>query len=119
MFPISNGMRIIVKATKLDVTPALSVFIESKFKRLAKYLKHYDDLGSVVLRIEVARETRHHQKGDVFYAEANLDIPGRILRAESSLSDMRLAVSEVYKKLEGELKKEKGKRATKRTRRKK
>ncbi|MBI2035636.1 MAG: ribosome-associated translation inhibitor RaiA [Candidatus Liptonbacteria bacterium] len=102
-------MRITVKATKLVLTPALNVFIEKRLARLSKLLKSWDDRGSVLLRVEVARTTRHHKKGDVFRAEVNLDMPSKVLRAEAENNDIRIAVNEAYKKLEGEVKKIKGK----------
>ena len=102
-------MKILIKGTKLDLTPPLKEYIELKFRGLEKFLKRFDDKGSAMLRIEIARSSRHHKKGEVYYAEANLDIPHGTIRAECYHSDARLAISEAKKILEGEIKKHKSK----------
>ncbi len=106
-------MKITIKSTKLGLTPALNVYIEEKLGRLSKLMKSWEENDSVLLRVEVARTTRHHKKGDVYRAEANLDVPGSEIRAEAENKNIRLAISEMYKKLEGEVKKLKGKIETK------
>lgn len=98
-------MKIVIQGTKLYLTKALSVYIEEKLGTLQKFLKRYDAKGSVILRVQVARASRHHKKGDVFYAEANLDIPGIVIRAEAYHRDARLAVNLMKKTLEAEIKK--------------
>ena len=107
-------MRILIKGTKLDLTEPLKVYIEEKLSGLAKFLKRWDDMGSVLLKIEVARTSKHHKKGEVYYAEATLDIPHGVLRAESYHSDARSAINEVKKTLEKEIKKYKEKAEAKR-----
>lgn len=107
-------MRILIQGTKLDLTEPLKVYIEEKMQGLEKFLKRWDEKDSIVLRVEVARTSKHHKKGEVYYAEANLDIPHRVMRAESYHNDARLAINEVKKILEGEIKKYKGKEEGKR-----
>ena len=60
--------------------------------------------------------TQHHRKGDVFYAEVTLEIPGKPMRATFTGPDIRLAIDEVKEKLEKELRRYKDKELAKRKR---
>ena len=102
-------MRITIQGKNLTLTPAIKTHIETKLGSLGKFIKKWDGGGAAILRVEVSRATKHHKKGDVFYAEANLDIPGAILLAEAFSADARLAVNIVKKTLELEIKKRKEK----------
>ena len=110
----SNGMKILIRTTKLDLTPSFKTYIEEKLGSVEKFLKRWEEKGSVVLRVEVARTTKHHKKGEVFYAETNLDIPRGVIRAESYHSDARLAINAMEKILRSEIKKHKEKMEIKR-----
>ncbi len=102
-------MKIQIKATNLDLTPAISAYIEEKIGGLAKFLKRLEIGAEVLARVEIARTTKHHVKGDIFRAEINLDLSGnRILRAEAEDWDARVAVSHAKNILQGEIKKFKG-----------
>ena len=98
-------MKINVKATNLDLTPALNQFIEEKIGSLSKFLKNYETENDVPVRIEVARTTRHHHSSDVFRTEINLDLPGRMLRSVAEREDVRFAINEAKDGLQQEIKK--------------
>ena len=100
-------MKIIIQGRNIILTSAIKTYIETKLGTLGKFVKRWDGGGAAILRVEVSRATRHHKKGDVFYAEANLDIPGTLLRAEAYDADARLAVNVIRKTLELEIKKRK------------
>ena len=80
-----------LKSSGLDLTDALRQYVETRMNSLEKHLRRYDPVG-VRVDFEVARTTRHHRHGDVFYAEANLVLPGRTLRAAHEAPDIRAAV---------------------------
>ncbi len=87
-------MNIITKKT-LDVTEALETYIDEKFSTLTKLVQSFDEgaEGGLTLRVEVARATAHHKKGEhIFTASALLQLPGRDLRAEASADDARVAI---------------------------
>jgi putative sigma-54 modulation protein len=98
-------MKINIKATNLDLTPAFSQYIEEKIGSLSKFLKNYETEGEIQVQIEVARSTRHHHSGDVFRAEINLDLPGKMLRSVAEREDARLAINEARNNLQQEIKK--------------
>ena len=96
-------MRLQVKATGFDLTPALNQLIEQKFGGLAKLLERWEKNADVLLRVEVAKNTKHHNKGKVFYAEANLGLPMKVLRIEETAEDMHEAVDKLKDRLKKEI----------------
>ena len=101
-------MKINIKTSNLDLTPALNQYIEEKIGSLSKFLKNYEKEGEIQVRIEVARTTRHHHRGDVFRTEINLDLPGKMLRNVAEREDARFAINEAKDELQREIKKYKG-----------
>ena len=73
--------------------------------------------ASITLFVEIARTTKHHRHGDVFYAEATLKLPGvPTLRIEEYDADARAAVDRVKDRLKLDIAKHKD-RGVDRTRR--
>ncbi|MEK7195744.1 MAG: ribosome-associated translation inhibitor RaiA [Patescibacteria group bacterium] len=101
-------MKIIIKATDLDLTPALKAYIEEKFNDLDRPLGSLQK-DSIKARVEVGRSTRHHKHGDVFHVDANLDLPHEVLRAEEDTDDAYAAIDAVKDKLKREIEKYKEK----------
>lgn len=92
-------MKIIIKSTALDLTPPLKVYIERKLGSLARLLRRFEKEGETELRVEIARNTRHHKSGPVFMAEANLSLPGKMIRAVENHVDARWAIDRIEEKL--------------------
>ncbi len=101
-------MKTTIKATGIDLTVPLKEYVEEKIGALEKFVKRWDVEGGVEVWVEVGRTTRHHKKGDVFRAEADLRLPKKVLRAEDEDFDIRVAVDRVRDKLEREINKYKG-----------
>lgn len=109
-------MKINIKASNLDLTPAITVYIEEKINSLEKFisgqdLKNWDEQNqaAVEVDVEIARTTNHHRQGDVYKAEVNIKVPGRVIRAEAEEWDARVAIDRVRDELQVELKKYKNK----------
>lgn len=98
-------MIINIKYTNLDSTLAIDKYINQKIGALEKFIGSLDKKGVVKARVEIARTTKHHQKGNVYHAECNLELPGKLLRAESENWDVRLAIDEIRGILALEIKK--------------
>lgn len=96
-------MTIQIKATGFELTPALKKFVEDKFLGFEKYIGRWDENNSVILRVEIAQNTKHHQKGDIFYAELNMDLPKNVLRIEEVGSDMYQAVEKAKDRLKNDV----------------
>ncbi len=103
-------MKTIIKANHLYLTPSISEYIEMKIGSLDKFIKRFEDKGDVKVEVEIARTTRHHRHGNVFYAEANLYLGKHTLRAEHYGEDIRIAVDKIKDKLKQEIKKYKEKK---------
>ena len=102
-------MKIMIKTTNIDLTPTLEEFINEKIGSLNKYLKDFNpDLAQA--RVEVGRPSKHHKSGLVYYAEVNLSLPGKLLRAESRHIDLRYAINEAKVELGKQIERYKNKK---------
>lgn len=81
-----------IKASNFQLTPAITEYIEKKLVMLDKYL---GDLQPIACDFQVEMMTRHHQKGDIFRAEINLELPGELLRIEKTEPDLYKAIEKV------------------------
>ncbi|OHA68249.1 MAG: ribosomal subunit interface protein [Candidatus Wildermuthbacteria bacterium RIFCSPLOWO2_01_FULL_47_18] len=102
-------MRIDLKKTELELMPEARRYIEQKMESLAKFIKRYEEKGETHLFVEIARTTKHHQKGPIFYAEATIELPKAVLRAEANAYDVRSAVDQLKDILKREMEKYKEK----------
>ena len=92
-------MNITIKATNLELTPELRAYIEEKFQHLTHY---FDNI--LEAHIEIEKTTRHHQKGEIFRAEANLRVPVKgVLRVEKTEKDIYKAIDKVKDHFKEEL----------------
>ncbi len=98
-------MQIIIKASQIELTDALSQYVEDRIKPLEKYIGRFEEAGEAIARVELARTTQHHRHGDVFNAEINLDMNGEILRAARDGEDMYATIDEVKDILKSEIQK--------------
>ena len=100
-------MKVTIKATNLSLTPEIKKAIEEKIATLDKFISHTDTL--VEAFVEVAINTRHHKKGKIYYAEANIKIQGEIIRSEAKEDNIFKAINTVKDELQRLLKKYKAK----------
>lgn len=101
-------MQISIKTRDLVLTDPLREYITKRIESLSKYLKRFEP-SLVRAEVEVARSTQHHRHGDVFYAEINLTVPGKLLRAAKEGVDIRWCIDEVKNTLQREIEKYKDK----------
>jgi putative sigma-54 modulation protein len=99
-----------IKSTNLELTPAIRAYVEEKMAMIEKYL---GNLQTVNLDFEVELTTKHHHKGDIFRAEANLAIANDLLRVEKVEPDLYKAIDKVKDHLIDLIKKHKDKRLAK------
>ena len=72
-------MRIIIKATQINLSPSAHQYIEEKIGSLEKFLKRFNpDL--VEARVEVGRIKHGQRQGEIFRTEVNLSVNGKLLR---------------------------------------
>ena len=102
-------MNIDIKSTNIDLTDPLREYVNIKIGSLSRYLKRYDP-DNLRADVEVARMMPHRRGGDVFYAEVNLGLPGKMLRATHKAPDIRMAIDKVKDILQREIRKYKDRR---------
>ena len=91
-------MNINIKATNIELTPAIREYIEKKLESVEKKLIDPND-DSVHADVEVGKTTRGQRKGDVFRAEFNLHIDGDFIHTESIQENLYAAIDEAQDEL--------------------
>lgn len=91
-------MNINIKATNMDLTPAIKEYLEKKLESVEKKLIDPNDT-STQADVEVGKTTKHHKKGDVFRAEFNVHIGGNFFRSESVQENLYAAIDEAQSEL--------------------
>ena len=88
-------MNISVKATNIELTPAISQYIDEKVGSLEKFIVSADPT-TVRASVEVGKTTRHHHSGsDIFIAEINLYVDGKSFRAVSEQRTLYAAIDDM------------------------
>jgi len=98
-------MKIQIKTKNLELTSPMRAFIIQKVSTLEKFLAGFERDHSVLAEVEVARPSKHHHKGNVYYAEINMALPGKLLRASETDFNIRVAVNKTKDKLRREIRK--------------
>ena len=106
-----TDFKINIKATNIELTPNLRQYIDKKIGELDEFIQGIDTC--VEAWVEIGKPSRHHRKGDVFYAKANIRLPRQGVRSEAKGSDLYLTIDQVKNELQRLLKKYKGKRDAK------
>ena len=105
-------MEVKIKATRLELTDAIREYIETKMAMVEKYL------GTKVKVLnwdfEIEKAVGGQNKGEIFRAEVNLEVPGEMLRIEKTESNLYKAIDKVKDHLELAVKKYKEKLIDKR-----
>lgn len=104
-------MKIIVKATNIKLSPAINQYLEEKIDGLKRFIKRIDP-ETTEARVEVGRITRGQNQGDIFKAEVNLNLNGRLIRAEQTAESLYAAIDLVKDELASGIKSYKEKNLT-------
>ena len=99
-------MRLIIKANKIELSPALRAYCQTKMDKIEKYL---GTLKALSVEITVAKEVGGQRQGKIFRSEVSLRLPGELLRVEKSAADLYKAIDKVEEHLERAIKKHKDK----------
>lgn len=93
-----------LKATGIDLTPALRSYVDEKMKALEKFI---DQKIAAQADVEIGQTTHHHQSGEIFRCEINLTIPGDLIRAVAQEEDLYAAIDVAKDELLDEVRKRK------------
>lgn len=110
-------MQIIIKSKNFELTPAIETFVVNKLGGLKKFISSFENHALSLTEgrslfdafVDVAKETNHHRKGDIFKTEIKLYLPGRNLFAKAHGEDLMKTVIEARKEMEAEIRKYKTK----------
>ena len=102
-------MKINIKATNIELTPAISSYVEKKVSAVEKYFENTTD---AVAQVEVGKSTQHHKSGDVFKAEVHITGGGLDHYAASEQADLYAAIDLVKDEIIQSVLHTKGRRQT-------
>lgn len=84
-----------IKATNMELTPAITDYVNKRLSSLEKFAK-----GKVMTgQVEVGKTTNHHKQGEVYKAEFDINIGGERFFTEASTSDLYASVDEAKEEI--------------------
>ena len=74
-------MKFQIKSTNIVLTESLRNYIEEKIGKCERFIQ----LENFPLKayVEIEKITDHHRKGDIFRAEVNMELPGKLLHCDA------------------------------------
>lgn len=93
-----------VQAKGIDMTDAIMQYSQEKAQVLTKY---FDNITGV--DVIVGMDSQHHNKGKVYFAEFNVQVPGKNMNMKKNAEDLYKAIDKVKDHLKVEFEKMKGK----------
>ena len=106
-------MQVTFKSTNLQLTPTIKEYAQKKMDKLEKFFGHVKILNA---DLELKMDSKHHDKGEIYSAELNIELPHQLLRVEKTEKDIIKAIDKVEDHMQMLLKKYKEKRIAKRIR---
>ena len=100
-------MRLRLKASKIEISPEVKKYVQEKMDMLDKYLGEVKVQNCDVELEKIAGEQKH---GAVYRAEANLSLPGDLLRVKKTTKDLNKAIDKVKDHLAEMIKKYKSRK---------
>ena len=99
-----------IKTTNIEMTDAISSYVNKCISAFEKYVDPEDT--SVSVDVEIGKTTNHHNTGQIFRAEINFFVGGKTFRAVSKKEDLYAALDDVKDEMSRELNHDKKKRHT-------
>ena len=97
-------METILHGKNIELSDSIRFLVDAKAAALKRLLTRWSK-QDIILRVEVGKPSKHHQSGPVFYAEINLDLLGKVLRAEAKHYSLPDAIGEAFKELSAQMRK--------------
>ncbi len=83
-----------IKATNIELTPAITDFVNKRLDSIEKFAKR-----GMTGHAEVGKTTNHHKQGEVYKAVFDLQIDGEGFFAEASGSDLYTSIEEAKEEI--------------------
>jgi putative sigma-54 modulation protein len=101
-------MRVNIRAREIELTDPIKAYTE---KKMLSLLKFYPNITMV--DVELAKNGKHHRKGDVFTAKINVSVPGKVYRVEEAEKILYKAIDKAKDDIKRALRRYKGKKEVK------
>ncbi|MEK7586139.1 MAG: ribosome-associated translation inhibitor RaiA [Patescibacteria group bacterium] len=88
-------MNINIKATNMELTDAISDYVNKRLASIEKFARG----GEVTGFVEVGKTTNHHKQGDVYKAEFDINLNGEKFFAKSEQSDLYAAIDDAKEEI--------------------
>ena len=98
-------MTINTKATNITLTTDVTNYLNKQLEGLSKFIDPKSE--EVKTQVELARTTKHHEKGDIFRAEITIYSGKQTYRAESETTDLYSAIDDMKEQIVSELRNDK------------
>ncbi len=106
-------MNINIKTTNIELTPAISDYVNKKIESLEKFVGSQKKDAETQVWVEIGKTTKHHEQGDIFRTEVQMRLPHASLRAEAVNEDLYASIDAVRDEVRREMSKTHGKQITK------
>ncbi len=80
-----------IHGTNIEMTEAIQKYTIEKIESLERFSKRFDPCD---VAIEIGKTSDRHNKGDIFFAEITVSIPGDTLRTRVDKDDLYAAIDE-------------------------
>jgi len=101
-------MKTTIRTKNLSLNQKLRDYVEEKIGAEVEKLL-VNERPPIEAAVELTKVTKHHQKGQIFRAEVQVNLHGHKVISEASGESIEQAIDEVKDELEGEIKKHRGK----------
>jgi len=103
-------MNINIKATNMELTSAISSYLNKRLPGIEKFIKKGID---IIAYVEVAKTTNHHKHDeDMFRAELNMEVGGNKFYTFSEKEDLYVAIDDAKNEIVRQIKTSKDRRQT-------
>ena len=106
-------MNINIKTTNIELTPAISDYVNKKIESLEKFVGSQKKDAETQVWVEIGKTTKHHEQGYIFRTEVQMRLPHASLRAEAVNEDLYASIDAVRDEVRREMSKTHGKQITK------
>jgi ribosomal subunit interface protein len=100
-------MKINITSNNMDLNDRLSEKINDKGNKISKYIKSQNE--DHILNVEISKDTNHHRNGEIFSAEYNLLVEGKLVRATSKKENLDIAIDDACEEIIKRLRRGRGK----------
>lgn len=97
-------MKTSIRATNVDLTEDTKKYINEKMDSLDKFFKNI-----IYSKVEIGMNSKHHQKGKIFFCEANIKVPNNLIRVKKTSESLLKSIDKTKDHLRVILKRHKEK----------